>query len=173
MENIISSTTSVTSIGDSAFYWCRTLTNITLPQSVTSIDSGAFLNCFSLANIYFQGNAPSIGSGVFDGVTSATIFYLPGTTNWGATFGGRPTAVWALPYPVVLNSGPSFGVQPTGFGFTISWATNIPVVVGAATNLANPVWLPVGTNTLTNGSAYFSDPGWTNHPGRFYRLRSP
>ncbi len=45
--------------------------------------------------------------------------------------------------------------------------------VEAATNLASPVWRPVGTNTLTNGSASFSDPGWTNLPRRFYRLRSP
>jgi hypothetical protein len=34
------------------------------------------------------------------------------------------------------------------------------------------------TNTLTtytgtNGMSYFSDPKWTNIPGRYYRLRSP
>jgi hypothetical protein len=60
-------------------------------------------------------------------------------------------------------------VQPGGFGFTISWATNVSVVVEAATNLANPVWLPVSINTLTGGTNYFSDPQWTNYPGRFYR----
>jgi hypothetical protein len=47
------------------------------------------------------------------------------------------------------------------------------VVVEASTNLANPVWSPVGTNTLTGGASYFSDPRWTNYPARFYRLRSP
>jgi hypothetical protein len=31
----------------------------------------------------------------------------------------------------------------------------------------------VQTNTLTGGSAYFSDPQWMNYPGRFYRIRSP
>jgi hypothetical protein len=74
---------------------------------------------------------------------------------------------------VILNSGPSFGVQTNGFGFIISWATNIPVVVEASTDLANPNWSPVATNTLTGGSAYFSDPQWANYPVRFYRLRSP
>jgi hypothetical protein len=39
--------------------------------------------------------------------------------------------------------------------------------------LANPVWSPLQTNTLTGGSCYFSDSQWTNYPGRFYRLRSP
>jgi hypothetical protein len=47
------------------------------------------------------------------------------------------------------------------------------VVVEACTNLANPDWQPVQTNLLATGSVYFSDPQWTNYPGRFYRLRSP
>ena len=59
------------------------------------------------------------------------------------------------------------------FGFIISWATNVPVVVEACTNLANPVWFPLQTNTLTGGSFYFSDSQWTNYPARFYRFRSP
>jgi hypothetical protein len=59
------------------------------------------------------------------------------------------------------------------FGFNISWASGQTVVVEASTNLANPDWQPVQTNTLTTGSANFSDPQWTNYPNRFYRLRSP
>ncbi len=43
----------------------------------------------------------------------------------------------------------------------------------ASASLTDPVWAPVATNTLTGGSAYFSDPEWTNYPARFYRLRSP
>ena len=50
--------------------------------------------------------------------------------------------------------------------------TNLVIVVEACTDPGNPVWLPVATNTLTAGSAYFSDPQWTNYPARFYRLRS-
>src|ERR1035441_3355402 len=36
--------------------------------------------------------------------------------------------------------------------------TNLVIVVEACTDPGNPVWLPVATNTLTAGSAYFSDP---------------
>lgn len=68
---------------------------------------------------------------------------------------------------------PSFGVRTNQFGFTIAWASGQVIVVEACTNLQNPTWSPVGTNTLTRGSSYFSDPQWTNHPGCFYRLRSP
>jgi hypothetical protein len=49
------------------------------------------------------------------------------------------------------------------------------VIVEAATNLAAPVWQPLQTNTIiaTNGTFYFSDPEWSNYPGRFYRVAAP
>ena len=46
-------------------------------------------------------------------------------------------------------------------------------MVEASENLASPVWSPLQTNTLISDLLYFSDPEWTNYPGRFYRLRSP
>lgn len=169
----------ITSIGTNAFSECRSLTSVTIPGSVTNIGSYAFNLCYSLTGVYFQGNSPTptndsnVFGSAFAAADPATIYYLPGTTGWGSTFDGRPTALWFLPTPLVLNHSASFGVQPGGFGFTISWATNISVVVETATNLANPVWIPVSTNTLTGGTNYFSDPQWTNYPGRYYRLRSP
>jgi hypothetical protein len=46
-------------------------------------------------------------------------------------------------------------------------------VVEAATNLANPVLIPVSTNTLAGGTNYFRDPLWTNYSARYYRLHMP
>ena len=74
--------------------------------------------------------------------------------------------------PQVLTRDASFGVRTNQFGFTITGTSNLVIVVDASTNLANHKWAPVGTNTLANGSSYFSDPQWTNYPGRFYRLRA-
>ena len=164
---------SVTSIGVVAFEYCTSLFSVTIPNSVTSIGGGAFWDCTRLTSVYFTGNAPSPtnDSTVFSS-DPATVYYLPGTTGWGAMFDGRLTAPWFLPNPVILNHSAGFGVQPGGFGFTISWATNVSVVVEAATNLANPVWIPVSTNTLIGGTNYFSDPQWTNYPNRFYRITS-
>jgi hypothetical protein len=164
---------SVTSIGEYAFSFCASLTNVTIGTTVTSIGDEAFEFCTSLTGVYFKGNVPSVGSGVFDADNNATVYYLPGATGWGPMIGSLRTALWFLPNPLILNNGASFGVQTNGFGFIISWATNIPVVVEACTNLANHTWSPVGTNNLTGGSSYFSDPQWTNYPARFYRLRSP
>ena len=67
----------------------------------------------------------------------------------------------------------NFGVRTNQFGFNIAWAGGQTVVVEACTNLHNPVWFPVATNTLTCDSSYFSDPQSSNYPSRFYRLRSP
>jgi hypothetical protein len=65
-------------------------------------------------------------------------------------------------------------MQTNQFGFDVI-GDNWTYVVEAATNLANPVWVPVATNTIIgiNGLSYFGDPDWTNNPGRFYQLRSP
>ena len=164
---------SVTNIGYYAFYDCTSLTSVTIGRGVTTIGL-AFQSCSSLRSVPFEGNAPSLsGSDVFYGENKATAYYLPGTTGWSTNFAGLPTELWVLPNPLILTSSPSFGVQTNRFGFIISWATNIPVVVEASTNLANTTWSPISTNTLTGGSSYFSDPQWTNYPARFYRLRSP
>jgi hypothetical protein len=64
------------------------------------------------------------------------------------------------------------GVRSNQFGFTITGTVNLMVTVEAATNLGNPAWSPLETNTLTGGGAYFSDPHWTNYPSRFYRVQS-
>ena len=58
-------TYSVTSIGDEAFYNCRSLTSITIPNSVTSIGDEAFYNCRSLTSITIPNSVTSIGDEAF------------------------------------------------------------------------------------------------------------
>jgi len=47
----------VTTIGNTAFYYCTNLTSIIIPNSVTSIGSGAFYYCSSLQDVYYAGSA--------------------------------------------------------------------------------------------------------------------
>ena len=88
----------VTSIGTNAFFNCSSLTSVTVGTGVTDIGGFAFWNCTNLTGIYFQGNAPGDGSNstVFHADTNATVYYLPGTTNWGSTFDGLPTATYGI-----------------------------------------------------------------------------
>jgi hypothetical protein len=143
--------------------------NYTVTAKVTNIDLNAFVFCTSLVGVYFQGNAPSVGSGSFTGDTN-TIYYLPGTTGWASTFGGRPALLWN-PHAVV-NDG-NFGVRQNGFGFNIEGTPDIPLVVEAHTNLTAQAWVALQSCTLTNGLVYFTDLQRTNYPRRFYRIRSP
>jgi hypothetical protein len=102
----------------------------------------------------------------------STAYYLPGTTGW-AEFSantGIPAVLWN---PVIQAGGASFGVQSNQFGFNITGTTNIPIVVEACTDLAQPVWVPLQSMRLTNGLVYFSEPVETNSAARFYRIGAP
>ena len=71
---------SVTSIGESAFGACISLTSVTIPDSVTSINWYAFYNCKSLTDVYYAGSeaqwkAISISSTGNNGLLTANIHY--------------------------------------------------------------------------------------------------
>ena len=67
----------VTSIGDKAFYYCTCLTAITIPEGVTSIGSSAFYGCSSLTTITIPEGVTSIGSHAFYGCSSLASITIP------------------------------------------------------------------------------------------------
>uniref|UniRef100_UPI0040255627 leucine-rich repeat protein n=1 Tax=Segatella hominis TaxID=2518605 RepID=UPI0040255627 len=52
-------------ICDNAFSWCRSLSDIVIPDSVSSIGNGAFNSCSSLSNIVIPDSVTSIGGAAF------------------------------------------------------------------------------------------------------------
>ena len=68
---------SVTSIGSSAFYYCKSLTNITIPEGVSYIDSSTFEGCSSLTSVTIPKSAKIIGYGAFGGCSSLTSVMIP------------------------------------------------------------------------------------------------
>ena len=75
---------SVTSIGESAFKYCKSLTSITIPNSITSIDDGAFHKCISLKEITIPNSVTYIGDEVFYNCESLKEITIPnGVTSIG------------------------------------------------------------------------------------------
>ena len=165
---------SVTSIVDYTFADCISLTSVTIPNSVTSIGSYAFFACKSLTGIYFEGNSPTPtnDSSVFSGypyphppyTDPATVYYLPGTTGWGAMFDGLPTAPWFRPNLQILNNGDILiqfsGGVPEDL-YDVEESSNLLTWTVAATNPANAM-----------GSFSFKDTATAEVPMQFYRVRA-
>ena len=72
---------SVTSIGDKAFYYCSSLTSITIGNSVTSIGNNAFYYCSSLTSITIPEGVTSIGYKAFAGCSSLTSITIPNSVT--------------------------------------------------------------------------------------------
>ncbi len=159
----------VTNIGSYAFAYSR-LDTVTIPASASSAGDYAFL--FStLRTVYFLGDAPGpdFAGSAFD-YDLATVWYLPGTAGWGATFQGMPAVLWL---PQLAFGGSPGGTGSNSFGWNLTWVDGSVVVVEACPLLGSAHWTAVATNTLTGGTGWFSDPQWTHYPTRFYRVRSP
>ena len=79
---------SVTSIGDNAFNGCSGLTSVTIPEGVTSIGDYAFGSCSGLTSFTIPEGVTSIGEHAFYGCSGLTSVTIPkGVTSIGwATF---------------------------------------------------------------------------------------
>ena len=67
---------SVTSIVDKAFWECKNITGVTIPDSVTKIGENAFFDCTGLANVTIGNGVTKIGNAGFvycESLTSVTI----------------------------------------------------------------------------------------------------
>ena len=72
---------SVTSIGDYAFWYCDSLSEIVIPSSVTSIGDHAFSDCYSLSEIVIPSSVTSIGDSAFSDCYSLSEIVIPSSVT--------------------------------------------------------------------------------------------
>ena len=81
-------------IGNEAFYFCRSLTNVNIPNSVTNIGDSAFEKCESLTSINIPNSVTNIGDSAFWWCISLTSIKIPNSvTNIGDNAFGH---CWSL-----------------------------------------------------------------------------
>ena len=74
---------NVTAIADSAFYLCRNLLSLEIPNSITTIGSSSFNGCESLASIIIPNSVTDIGNNAFWYSPALTTVSLPVATSIG------------------------------------------------------------------------------------------
>lgn len=73
---------SVTNIGDRAFSYCESLTNINIPNGVTNIGESTFYFCKSLTNINIPDGVTNIGDDAFKYCWSLTKINIPNSVTY-------------------------------------------------------------------------------------------
>ena len=70
---------SITHIGNEAFRDCQNLTSINIPNTITRISDEVFFDCRSLTSITIPNTITHIGNGAFNGCRSLTNITIPNT----------------------------------------------------------------------------------------------
>lgn len=74
-------TYSITEIGYGAFYECRNLTSVTIPNTVTSIGESAFYKCTQLTSITIPNSVTIIGWSAFHSCYSLSTIIIPSSVH--------------------------------------------------------------------------------------------
>jgi hypothetical protein len=95
---------SITTVGDSAFRGCTSLTSVSLPTATTIGDYYAFAGCTGLTEVSLPA-ATTIGASAFPRCTSLTEVSLPAATIIGASVFSGCTGLTTVSLPAAETIG--------------------------------------------------------------------
>ena len=94
----------ITVIGRYAFYMCKALTSITIPDGVKTIDSSAFEYCTKLTNLTLPNNMTYIGEQAFSNCAILSIVIPHGITDIGFDTFNQCTNLISVTLPDSITS---------------------------------------------------------------------
>ena len=122
----------VASIGASAFTGCSELMSITLPDGVTRIEEHAFGDCISLKNVDIPGSLTTVDKSAFEGCSGLEMIILPnglGKVGPGAFYGCSNLREMTIPLQAISDK--MFGSSGKTIIMTLTRPNKAPVrVVG-------------------------------------------
>ncbi len=106
--------TTITTIGEDAYYQCLWLKEVAIPEHITSIEQRAYWNCQNLKDVYCYIKVPfAITTDVFWNLPNTAVLHVPSgtkplyeaTDGWKDVFSGRIYEINSTDpvAPVVLN----------------------------------------------------------------------
>ncbi len=140
---------TITRIGSRAFQHCEKMTDVTIPSTVTSIGDYAFYGCSALSFIdEFDSNFASFGTYVFAGCSSLTAIDINAanpnySSENGVLFNKAKTRL--IQYPA--------GKKDVSYGIPASVTTVGSEAFLNARNLTN-ILIPDGVQTIKNGAFF-------------------
>ena len=81
-KGIIKFDAPITSIGEGAFYNCKRLASVTIPDGVTWIGANIFNSCSKLVSVTIPDSLTWIGADAFSGCSSLTGVYISDVAAW-------------------------------------------------------------------------------------------
>ena len=152
---------SVTSIGDYAFYNCQALTGITIPNSVTTIGNSAFSDCYGLTNIIIPNSVTSIGDYTFascHGLKSLTLGDYVTTIGEGAFQQCSDLSSVTLGNSVLSIGNSAFFWCSNLTSVTAKMQTPVSIHTSVFTNRTNAtLYVPYGKKSAYEAAEYWKE----------------
>ena len=154
----------ITSIGNYAFYSCRSLTSVTIPDSVTSIGTCTFQYCTNLTSITIPDGITNINSFMFFECTSLTSIDIPDsvtTIDGSAFYNCRSLIDITIPDSVMsIGSGAFYNCTSLT---EIHFRRSTPATVSNINAWSNipttcKIYVPTGSRTAYESAPNYPDP---------------
>ena len=100
---VVNFSSTITSIGNSAFRYCSELTSITLPSNLTSIGDSAFSDCSGLTSVSLPSSLTSIGIWAFSGCSGLTSITFEDPNGWQVGFDSFDSSDFSNPIDILFS----------------------------------------------------------------------